>query len=144
MTFRIAPTYDEVGCFLDRKFNYPEFSASFTEEDFRREYDSAFDILAEELCSVGAVSTDGFGNGDFSMYRYVDLNRSITVVTYGDIATSPGAVSASYAVLQRLPEEYVISFDAHPTYVCVRRDGTVIGHATDGSTKTLRKFGFPV
>jgi len=124
MTFRIAPTYDEVGCFLDREFNYPEFSDSFTEEDFRREYDAAFDALAEELSSVGSVS-DGFSDGDFSMSRYVDLNRNITVVAYSDIATSPEALRASHAVLQSLPEEYVLSFDAHPTYVCVRRDGTV-------------------
>ena len=143
MTFRIAPTYDEVGCFLDRLFNYPEFSASFTEEDFRREYDAAFDALAEELSSVGLVS-DGFGDGDFSMSRYVDLNRNIAVVAYSDIARSPKTLSASHAVLQNLPEEYVISFDAHPTYVCVRRNGNVIGHTTDGSSQTLRAFGFPV
>ena len=143
MIFRITPNYDDVSCYLDRKFNHPSISDSFTRDDFASEYDTAFDAIAEELASVGVVNTDGMGDGDFIMSRYVSLNRSITVVADTPVALSPAALTAVHRALQRLPEEYVVSFDADPTYVCVRRDGTVIGHSTDGDLSTLHAFGFP-
>jgi len=143
VNFLIAQNYSEVSCFFDQKFNYPIISESFSIDDFAREYDSAFDVLAEALSAVGAVDTDGSGNGDFSMSRYVPLNRSITVVTDTLVARSLASIVAAHTALQRLSEEYVFSFDVHPSYVSVCRDGTAIGHATNGDLSILRAFGFP-
>lgn len=144
MTFRIAQNYDDVSCYLDRKFNYPTISDSFTRDAFALEYDAAFDAIAGELASVGVVNTDGMGDGDFIMSRYVGLNRAITVVADTPTALSSAAIAAAHRALQGLPEEYVVSFDADPSYVSVRRDGTVIGHSTDGNFSTLHAFGFPI
>ena len=143
MNFRVTSNYDDVSRFLDRWFNHPILSDGFTRDDFAQEYDASFDTIAEGLSTVGVVNTSGLGEGDFLMYRYVSLNRSITVVADSPIAVSLTAIEAAHAALQRLPQEYVISFDAHPTYVCVLRDGTVIGHSTNGDLSTLQAFGFP-
>jgi len=143
MTFQVASSYDDVTCFLDRRFNHPILSDSFTQDDFAREYDAAFDTIAEELSAAGVVATDGMSGGDFVMSRYVDLSRAITVVADTPHAISPVALEAAHTARQRLPEEYVVCFDAHPTYVCVRRNGTVIGHSTDGDFSALHAFGFP-
>jgi hypothetical protein len=143
MQFQIAQKYEEVSRFLDREFNYPAICETFTKQDFEREYDAAFDIIAEELSMVGVVDTDGFGEGDFSMSRYVDLNRSINVVAYTPVARSFASIVAAHAALQKLHEEYVVSFDAHPSYISVRRDGTVIGYCGNEDLSILRAFGFP-
>lgn len=143
MQFQIVQKYEDVSRFLDRRFNYPTISGSFTKEHFEREYDAAFDIIAGELSMVGVVDTDGFGDGDFSMSRYVDLNRSINVVADTPVARSLASVVAAHAALQKLPEEYVVSFDAHPSYVSVQRDGTVIGYCGTGDLAILCAFGFP-
>ncbi len=143
MIYRVEADYAGVSCYFDHNFNYPTVSDSFTTDDFTREYDAAFDCLAEALSTVGTVDTNGFGEADFSMSRYVDLNRSITAVAYTPIAQSPAAVSAAHAALQRLSKEYVFCFDAHPSYICVRRDGTVVGHTTNGDLSVLHAFGFP-
>lgn len=143
MTYRVEADYAGVSCYFDHDFNHPPISDNFTADDFSREYDAAFDILAEELSTVGTVDANGFGDGDFSMSRYVDLNRSITAVAYTPTAQSPAAISAAHTALQRLSEEYVFCFDAHPSYICVRRDGIVIGHTTNGDFSVLRAFGFP-
>ena len=114
MRSRVATDYAEVSCYLDRKFNYPEFSEKYTREDFAKEYDAAFDLIAEELAKVGSVNTTGLGEGDFSMSRYVDLNRAITVVVDCPEVLSSLVFAAAVTALQRLPEEYVLSFDCHP------------------------------
>ena len=142
MTFRIVP-YDEISKLMERSFNHPELSDSFTRDDFAHEYDNAFNTIAEELSAVALVNATGLGDGDFTMYRYVDLNRAIMVVADTAAAISPDSLRAAHSALQRLPTEYVVGFDAHPTYVCIRRDGSVIGCSDDSSTTTLLAFGFP-
>jgi hypothetical protein len=143
MTFRIVPSYEEISQRIDQRFNYPEISESFTEEDFSREYDAAFNAISEELSKVAFVNDTGRGEGDFKMYRWVDLNRSILVVASTPSALSPESARAAHAALQRLPVEYVVGFDAHPTYICVHRDGSVIGFSANGSLEKLHAFGFP-
>jgi hypothetical protein len=143
MQFQITGKYEDVSQCFDRDFNYPTICGSFTEVDFEREYDAAFNIIADELSMVGVVDTDGSGDYDFSMSRYVDLNRSISVVADTPVARSLASIVAAHAALQKLREEYVVSLDADSTYVCVRRDGTVIGYCGSGDLSILHAFGFP-
>jgi hypothetical protein len=134
--------YEEIAPFLERRYNYPEFTSSFSRKDFEDEFDQAHDVLIRHLSGVGVV-VEGSGEGDFSLYRYVDLNRGITVVLKGEDAFRPATVQAVLSALEELPADYVICFDAHPTYVCVFRDGRVLGYEPEPRDGVLARLGFP-
>jgi hypothetical protein len=140
--FARAVSYDEISPFIDQRYNYPEFTSSFSRKDFEDEFDQAHDALIRHLSEVGLV-VKGSGEGDFSLYRYVDLNRGITVVLQGEAAFSPATVPAVLSALEELPADYVIGFDAHPAYVCVFRDGRVLGYEPEPSNDALARLGFP-
>jgi hypothetical protein len=134
--------YEQISPFIDQRYNYPEFTSSFSRKDFEDEFDQAHDALIRHLSKVGVVA-EGSGEGDFSLYRYVDLNRGITVVLDGEAAFSSATVAAVLSALEELPADYVIRFDANPAYVCVFKDGRVLGYEPEPSNGVLARLGFP-
>jgi hypothetical protein len=140
MNFRLDPNYEEFDAL--EPFNPPVFSASFTREDFSREYQSACQAVLRELSRVGSVSSY-IADGDFSLVAGEDIGRQVGFIANRPEAPSPAYVPAAQAALQSLPVEYIIIFEAEPAYVCVRRDGTVLGYCVDGSPEPLAAFGFP-
>ena len=141
-SFTRVATYEEISPFIDQYYNYPEFTFSFTRKDFENEFDQAHDTIIHHLSEVGEVA-EGTGEGDFNLYRYVPLNRGITVVLEGEAAFSSATVPAVLSALEELPADYVICFDAHPAYVCVFKDGQVLGYEPEPSKGTLARLGFP-
>lgn len=140
--FTRVSTYGEIAPFIENRYNYPVFTPTFLRKDFEGEFDNAHDSLIKHLSEVGVV-VEGSGEGDFSLYRYVDLNRGITVVLQDEAAFSPATVSAVLSALEELPANYVVRFDAHPTYVCIFKDGRVLGYEPDPESGTLARLGFP-
>ena len=141
-SFTHVASYSEIAQFCDQRYNYPEFGPSFSWKDFEHEFDLCHDILIRCLSDVGAV-VEGSGEGDFSLYRYVDLNRGITVVLTSEAAFSRSTIQAVLSALEQFPTDYVVRFDAHPSYVCVFRDGRVLGYEPDPDNGVLARLGFP-
>jgi hypothetical protein len=142
LKFRYVASYSEVTPSIDQHFNYPKFTASFSKQDFEKEFDQAHDTLMAHLSNIGKV-VEGWGEGDFSLYRYVDLNRGITAVLESESAYKLDTIQAVLSALQALPTEYVIRLDAHPAYVCVFKDGRVLGYEPASHNGILSKLGFP-
>jgi hypothetical protein len=142
MRLRLVQSYDELAPYLDRPFNHPQFDASFTRDEFQREYDSTYDSIAEALQPLGGVAHGGLGRGRFSMSRYVDLTRAITIVAREPSVFSPAVLYAIHGVLTALPVEYAVCIDSYPAYACILRDGTVLGYTHDTSDPSLHAFGF--
>ena len=140
--FKRVTSYAEIAPFVDQYYNYPEFTPSFSERDFEQEFDHANDIISQHLSKVGTV-VEGFSGEDFSLSRYVDLNRGIAVVLHGEAAFSPDAVEAVISGLNEIPADYVVRLDAHPAYVCIFKDGRVLGYEPEPGNAVLRRLGFP-
>jgi hypothetical protein len=140
----VVQSYDDLTKYFDRHYNMPTIDSVFTQDDFSAEFYKAHDIIIAHMQSVGTVA-EGSGDADFSVYRYVDVSRNITVVVdkYG-----PEIIKAVLAAHAEMPEEYVINFDMHPAYASIFRDGRVFGYPGDPERRAegrmiLRKLGFP-
>jgi len=140
LTYIRAADFAGIAAFINRVYNYPEFTETFTKSDFEKEFDFAHDVLIAHLSEVGDVA-EGESAGDFSLYRYVDPNRRITVVIESEAGFSPLTIHAVVGALQEISEDYVVALDAHPSYVCVFKDGRVLGF-NGASEDVLSKFGF--
>ena len=140
--FARVTSYEEISPFVGQYYNYPAFTLSFTRKDFASEFDQAHDILIRHLSEVGAVA-EGTGDGDFSLYRYVDLNRAITVVLDGEAAFGSATIPAVLSALEEFSADYVICFDAHPVYCCVFKGGRVLGYEPEPGKGILARLGFP-
>jgi hypothetical protein len=141
MNFRLDPDCSAISAIEDA--SKPEFSDAFTREDFDREYTSACNLVLRELSRVGRVSLS-IGEGDFIMYA--GCTPPMRVITLGagrPDAALPGYVPAAHAALQALPPGYSIVFEDEPAYVCVCRDGAVLGYCVEGTLEPLAAWGFP-
>jgi arginase family enzyme len=139
--FKRVKSHEEITPFTEGRFNYPEIGITFTRRDFELEFDNAHDVLIRWLTEVGTV-VEGAGEGDFSLYRYVDPNRAITIVLQGEHAFTPSLIKAVLSALSELTPEYIVQLDAHPVYVCIIRDGRVLGYEPAPDRGILTRLGF--
>ena len=121
----------------------PPFTKPFPSEQFRHEYESAYNALFAVLVPFGCSESGSSKGGSLRMSRYVDPTRHVTVVVRDESANLPAALEAVHRVLQTLSVPYSVRFDHYPTTVCVSRTGRVLGHDGDGRYECLIPYGFP-
>ncbi len=73
------------------------------------------------------------------MNRYGAIKRSIKIAVTSERGMSVQTLEAIAGVLRRCRIAYVVCLDVDPGYVCVCRDGSVLGYGEPG---LLRRFGF--
>ena len=141
MDFRLDPDCEAIFAVEDGR--QPELSDTFTRADFDREYVSVREVVLRELSRVGSVSPS-IGGGDFVMVASGEPPRRVIIlVAASPEVASPAYIPAAHAALQLLPAEYSIRFENEPAYVCVCRDGTVLGYYVGRSPEPLAAWGFP-
>jgi hypothetical protein len=120
-----------------------EFADNYTMADFEREYDDIYGALVEALSGIGDVDEHS-DNGDFSMSKYVPLrSRSISVVATSAKGATPETIKTMLQTLERLEHDYTFCLEVPKAFVCVAKDGRVMGYTTDGSNEPLKRLGFP-
>ena len=121
----------------------PPLTRPFPSEQFRTEYEFAYDAIFAALIPFGCTESGGSQRGALRMSRYVDPTRHLTVVVREYTANLPEAIHAVHGVLQSLPESYSVRFDDYPTVVCVSRSGRVLGYHAHARYECLLPYGFP-
>ena len=139
LTYKTVASYDQILPMINGRCNEPEITGRFTPQSFEAEYDAVYDALVTALEAVGEVA-EGSSKGDFSMNRYVPIERSITIAITSERGMSLAALEAIAAVLRRCRIAYIVRLDVHAAYVFICRDGSVFGC---GSPEILKRFGFP-
>jgi hypothetical protein len=139
LAYKTVGSYGEIAPLIEGRYNEPEINGRFTHQSFETEYDAVYDALVGALEAVGDVDEPA-GGGDFRMSRYVTLVRSITIGVASERAMCAATLEAIAGVLRRCRIAYVACLDLHPSYVCICRDGSVLGY---GDASVLTKFGFP-
>lgn len=139
----MVPTYADITLLLDKVYNKPEYTDDFTRDDFLREYKTVYKDVLQGLQNFGKF--DATTPADFSMGPPWAKSRKVGVCLESKRMAKPEVLSLLQSLLQRHEQAYLITIDvAHVegqhAYICIQKDGTILGYADDPTL--LTPFGF--
>jgi len=134
----------EIAPLIDGPYNKPVFTDARSEENFREEYERADGLLRSRLRALGQI--DSVGEAEFSMGDPWNSSRKIGITVNTDSIFTERLIELLKSAVDEIPEDYlvVLSGEYEPGagmfYICISRDASVLGYATDKGM--LESFGF--
>lgn len=131
MRFTRVSNVGVISPLLNKPFNRPTFDASFTKEDFEKEYERAIGSVRQCLEIFGPVGS--YGNKGISLGPPTN-SRKIGIVLDSEEYFRPELLSALAEAVDAIPEHYLVYIDGEDEaenafYFCIRKDGDILAYA---------------